>query len=258
MRKIALLIISILVISFTAQAGVIDNVKNSGELVLGTSGNMTPMTRSIENGKTAVGFDIDLATTMATSMNAKLVIKVMPFEKLIVALKKGEIDMIISNMTMTPERNLHVAFAGPYMTSGKCLITKHSTLALSADPITVDKGAPTMAVIKGTTSEMLVKGLMPHVKATSTASQEEAVALVRDNKVKAFLTDYPVCMSVIQTNPNSGFASVFSKLTYEPIGIAVPANDTHFLNWTQNFIQRATKTGLLNVLGQKWLGEAKI
>ena len=47
-----------------------------GELILGTSGNMTPMTRSIDEGKYAVGFDVDLAKTMAETMGVDLVVKV--------------------------------------------------------------------------------------------------------------------------------------------------------------------------------------
>jgi len=258
MRKIALVVLSIIVMGFTAQADVISKVKSSGELVLGTSGTMTPMTRSIDDGDTAIGFDVDLANIMATALNAKLVIKVMPFKELIPALKKGEIDIIISNMTITPQRNMHVAFAGPYMTSGKCLVTKLSTLAAAKNAKEVDDTTKTLAVMKNTTSEIFVRTVLPHVKATAVESQEDAVKLVRMDKVQALMTDYPVCMSIIQSNPDAGFVAAFTKLTFEPIGIAVPAGDTHFLNWTNNFLQRATATGLLNVLGNKWLGEAKL
>jgi len=99
-------------------------IVKKGTIILGTSGNMTPMTRSINNGKEAVGFDIDLAKTMADTMGVDLVIKVIPFKKLIPALQKGDVDIVISNMTITPKRNTQVAFVGPYLTSGKCLITK--------------------------------------------------------------------------------------------------------------------------------------
>jgi len=44
-------------------------------------------------------------------------------------------------------------------------------------------------------------------------------------------------------------------LTYEPIGIALPANDALFVNWTSNFLERLDKTLTLEVLAKKWLGE---
>ncbi len=137
-------------------------------------------------------------------------------------------------------------------------MTKISTLAAAKDAKEVDSTTKTMAVMKNTTSELFVKNVLPHVQATSVDSQEDAVKLVKQDKAQALMTDYPVCMSIIQSNPDAGFVAAFTKLTFEPIGIAVPAGDTHFLNWTNNFLQRATATGLLNVLGNKWLGEAKL
>lgn len=33
-------------------------------------------------------------------------------------------DIILSGMTITPERNLKVAFVGPYLVSGKSILTR--------------------------------------------------------------------------------------------------------------------------------------
>jgi len=68
------------------------------------------------------------------------------------------------------------------------------------------------------------------------------------------LTDYPVCLATIKNNPDAGFVSVFSLLTYEPIGIAVPGDDPLFINWTENFLERVSQTSLLDVLAVKWFG----
>jgi ABC-type amino acid transport substrate-binding protein len=51
-----------------------------------------------------------------------LVVK--PFASLLPALQRGEVDLVISGVTITPERNARVAFAGPYFISGKSLLFK--------------------------------------------------------------------------------------------------------------------------------------
>lgn len=147
----------------TSQETKMQSIVKKGELVLGTSGNMTPMTRSIDNGKYAVGFDIDLAKSIAETMGVKLVIKVIPLDKLVDALNNGEVDMVISNMTITPSRNTKVAFVGPYLTSGKCLVTKLPDLA-SANKEQLSKAKKKMAVIKGSTSQEFVKLALPGVE----------------------------------------------------------------------------------------------
>lgn len=233
--------------SETALQGII----KKGELVLGTSGNMTPMTRSINDGKDAVGFDIDLAKSMAETMGVKLVIKVMPLDKLVDAVQNGEVDIVISNMTMTPDRNTKVAFVGPYLTSGKCIVTQLPDLA-HADKEHLNESHKKIAVTSGSTSEEFVKTTMPGITEVPVTTQEEAITMIRNNEVAAFLTDFPVCKAIISNNPNDKFVSVFTNLTYEPIGVAIAPQNTHLINWTQNFLVRADHVGFLKALAIKW------
>ncbi len=51
------------------------------------------------------------------------------------------------------------------------------------------------------------------------------------------------------------FSTLFSLLTYEPIGIALPANDPLFVNWTENFLARMEGTGILDEIGKHWFGQ---
>ena len=53
---------------------------------------------------------------------------------------------------------------------------------------------------------------------------------------------------------DAGFVSVFSLLSYEPIGIAIPGDDSLYLNWTENFLLRVEGIGLLEELAVRWFG----
>ncbi len=229
----------------------LQKIVKKGKLVLGTSGNMKPMTEATDDGKSAVGFDVDLAKTMAAAMGVELEIKVMEFDKLIPALEKGKIDLIVSNMTITPKRNTQVAFVGPYLTSGKCLVTKEETLA-KAKQEELNKAGTKMVVLKGTTDEDFVRAVLTDVEAVTVETQDEAVAMVRDGKVSAMLSEFPICKSIITSNPNDKFVASFANLTYEPIGVGVNPENTHLANWIQNFFIRAHKIGLLEILAAKW------
>jgi ABC-type amino acid transport substrate-binding protein len=44
-----------------------------------------------------------------------------------------------------------------------------------------------------------------------------------------------------------------TTLTYEPIGVGVPAGDPLLVNWVENFLAIAENTGLLEELNRKWL-----
>jgi len=140
----------------------------------------------------------------------------------------------------------------------KSLITKEETMAKADDAKDIKASDVTMAVIKGTTSENFVKKLLPQVKRTPVADADAGTDLVANGKVNAMLTDFPICLSVMKRYPDSGFQSVVSLLTYEPIGIALAANDPLFANLVDNFLMRAENVGVMSALSLKWFGGATI
>ena len=259
LRLLALLVVTIT--STTVQTAYADTntsalsrIKDKGELVLGTSGNMPSMSWKRDDGK-VVGFDIDLARFMANGMDVKLNIKTMPFDALLPALEKGDVDMVISNVTINPERNMSVAFVGPYMTSGKCIITKREGLAKAEEATDLNTSDTRLAALKGSTSAEFVKVLLPEATLTLVDNFDAALAMINKDKVGGLMTDYPVCLSTLKDNPDAGYVTVFSLLSYEPIGVALPGDDSLFINWTENFLKRADGVGLLEELSLRWFGK---
>ncbi|UCC57314.1 MAG: transporter substrate-binding domain-containing protein [Gammaproteobacteria bacterium] len=237
-------------------ASTLAGIEKSGELVLGTTANMPPMTGKRE-GK-IVGFDIDMARLMATGMGVDLKIKTMAFNELLPALEKGEVDVVISNMTMNPKRNMRVAFVGPYMTSGKCVVTKQEGIAKAEAAENLNSPDIRLAALKGSTSAEFIKVLLPKVTLTLVDDHDSAVSLINEDKTGGLLTDYPICLSMLQRYQDAGFVSLFSLLTYEPIGIALPGNDPLYINWTENFLKRLEGVGVLDELGTRWFGKAVV
>ena len=251
------LLVSIGSVHAVSSSPVLDRIQKSGKLVLGTSGNMPLMSEKTPTGE-VIGYDIDLANAMATSMGVELETKIIPFDQLLSALNEGKVDVVLSNMTMTVGRNMQAAFVGPYFVSGKCLITKEPDMAKANKAEDIKASDITMAVIKGTTSETFVKKLLPDLKRLAVDNVDQGADKVATGKAKAMLTDFPICLSVMKRYPDQGFQSVVSLLTYEPIGIAVAANDPLFTNLIENFLVRAESVGVMEVLNLKWFGSAQL
>lgn len=95
---------------------VMKKIKQSKELVVGTSADYPSLefTTSVNRNTKYVGIDIELARDIAKDLHAKLVIKNMSFDSLLVALETGKVDMVISAMTPNPERKKSVDFSRIY------------------------------------------------------------------------------------------------------------------------------------------------
>jgi polar amino acid transport system substrate-binding protein len=231
---------------------VIDRIMQRGELVVGMAGNMPPMNMTSKEGE-LIGYEVDLARAMAAAMGVRAKLEVIPFAELLPALQSGKIDLILSNMTITPGRNLKVAFVGPYFTSGKAFMTKIKTIALADEPGDIDAKKTKLVALKGSTSQAFVEKAIPDAILVTAKDYDEAVKMVLEDKVHAMVADYPICVVSIFRYPDQGLLSVVTTLTYEPIGVGVPAGDPLLVNWVENFMGIAEETGLLQELKEKWL-----
>jgi len=233
---------------------VIDRIVARGELVVGTAGNMPPMNMTTKDGD-LIGFEIDLVKSIAMAMDVKYRFETMPFSELLSALQKGKVDMVLSQMTITPNRNLSVAFVGPYFISGKAFLTKIKTIAEATEASQLNSPGTKLVAIKGSTSQAFAEDLIPKATLWTAKDYDEAVKMVIDGEVHAMIADYPICVVSVFRYPEAELLSVVTPLTYEPIGIAVPAGDPLLVNWLENFLFGLEDTGMLDELQEKWFAK---
>ncbi|MGD8961842.1 MAG: transporter substrate-binding domain-containing protein [Desulfobacterales bacterium] len=231
---------------------VIDRIQKSGTLTVGMTGNMPPLNMTSKEGE-LMGYEVDLARAMAKAMGVKANLQTMAFAELLPALEAGKIDLILSNMTITPGRNLKVAFVGPYFTSGKAFLTKIKTIALADEADDIDAKNTKLVALRGSTSQAFVETALPEAQLVTAKDYDEAVKMVLDDKVHAMVADYPIAVVSVFRYPEQGLLSVVTTLTYEPIGIGVPAGDPLLINWVENFLAIAERTGLLEEFNRRWL-----
>jgi polar amino acid transport system substrate-binding protein len=240
--------------SGTSASPVLDRIQQRGELIVGTMGNMPPLNMTAKDGE-IFGLEPDLARMMAEAMDVKIKFVTKPFNELLPALETGEVDMVLSGMTITPKRNLKVAFVGPYFVSGKAFLTKIKTIAYADQAKDANNPNTKIVALKDSTSQAFAEKYLDKTTLYTTGTYDEAVNMVLQDKVQAMIADYPICVVSVFRYPNAGLLSVVTQLTYEPIGIAIPANDPLLMNWTYNTLNNIEGSGKLDDLKLKWFAE---
>lgn len=230
----------------------LDRIMARKELRVGTAASMPPLNMTTKDGE-IIGLEIDLARAFANAMEVKLTLSQMRFNELLPALEKGQVDMVLSGMTMTPQRNLKVAFVGPYFASGKSIVTKKKNVESVDELAKMNNPDKVLIALKGSTSQMFVEKLIPKAKLLLADDYDQAVASVRDDKAVAMVADYPICMLSVYRYPDAGFITLNKPISYEPIGVALPANDPLLVNWVQNSLNFLEKTGEMDGIMVRWL-----
>jgi len=250
--KTLILVALVIASCFTGYAQkTLDRIVKNGELKIGMTGNQPPFAMMSKSG-TLIGYEVEIAKLLAQAMQVELKIEQMPFADLLPALEAGKIDAVMSGMTITPARNLKVAFIGPYTISGKSILTRSPKLSEAMDANAVNQAEIKLVTLKGSTSESFVKGYLGNTNLTLVDNYDQAVEMLLKDEVDALVADYPVCAITQLRHPEANFASLTQPLTIEPIGMALPPDDALFLNMVQNYLNSLQMLGTLEALEEKW------
>lgn len=246
--------IAVMMISLTINGMAQKNLKKiseNGELRVGMTGNQPPFSMKSLDGK-LIGYDVDLANVLAESMGVKLNIVETPFPELISALENGDIDIIMSGMTITMERNMKVAFVGPYVLSGKSVLTRQPEFSQAEESEQLNSQSVRLVVLKGSTSETYAKSEMPDAEIALVDNYDDGVNMLIDGKTDIMVADYPICAYQALVFPEKGLITLAEPLTIEPIGVAISPEDPLLLNLVENYMTSLAMIGVLDALEIKW------
>jgi len=238
-------------IGAAAEAPTLQRIIQNGTLRVGMSGDQAPLNAKDRSGE-MMGLEVDLAELLAGAFEVELEIVQKPFPELLPALKAGEVDVVISGLSITPARTAEVSFVGPYVLSGKSILTKSRLLAAAQDASDIDEANIKLVALSGSTSESFVKRYIPEAQLTTTSDYDAGLQMVLKDEADAMVADMPACLLSVLRYPQEELATLSQPMTIEPIGIALPANDPQFKNLLENYLGAIEGTGILELLRQKW------
>jgi len=235
-----------------ADASVLERIVQSGEIRVGLSGDQPPYNAKGRDGQ-LMGLEVDLANLLAGALRVEARFVTRPFPQLLDALAAGEVDVVMSGMAITAPRSIKATFVGPYMLSGKSILTNSKALAAAQEAGEINRAGLKLAALANSTSEEFVKKVLPEATLITVADYTTAVDKVLADEVDALVADMPICVITVMRYPGKGLATLNQPLTIEPVGIAVPAGATQLQSLLDNYLDAFEGTGLLEAIRAKWL-----
>ena len=228
MKKIiALLIALILTLSLAtaafadARARTLDEIKESGKLVIGVFSDKKPFGYVDEYGEYQ-GYDVYFARRLAEDLGVELELTSVDAPNRVEYLTSAKVDIILANFTVTPERAEVVDFALPYMKVALGVVSPDAALITSVE----DLRGKTLIVSKGTTAETWFTANEPEVNLLKFDTYTETFNALLDGRGDALSTDNTEVLAWAIENP--GFTvGVESLGSLDTIAPAVQkGNDT--------------------------------
>ncbi len=227
-----------------------------GTLTVGSDTTYPPQEYIDTATNQAAGFDIDLIKAVAARMGLQTRVVTTSFDTIIDSLVAKRFDIVISAVSVTPERQKKVDFV-PYFNAGESLlvqngnprkITKVSDLC--GLPVGVQNGTVEQAELK-TANDACRNAGKPAITVTALTNQTDVIQLLATNRVVATYQDSPVTDYFIKLNPGR-FTVAGSVTNAGPEGIVVRKGDTSMFNAVQAAFNQVKASGTYRSLINKW------
>lgn len=228
----------------------LNQIMKRGELRVGLEAGYMPFEMRDKNGN-IIGFDVDLAKKMASVLKVKVTFVNTQWDGIIPALLTDKFDILMSGMTITPERNAQVNFSAPYITVGQTalLAAKHKGKVTNAKQL--DDPKYTVATKLGTSGDIAALRLIPRAKIKKFETEADAALEVKNGRADAFIYDLPY-LAVYANQYPEGVYMLPEPFTKEDLGWAIKKGDPDFLNWLDHFIVAIKNDGTYEVLYNRW------
>lgn len=223
------------------EASKVDDIREAGKIVLGTSADYPPyeFQAEIDGKNTIVGFDIEIAKAIAEDLGVELEIKDMDFDGLLMALNADKVDFVVAGMTPRPDRD--VEFSKIYYKAVQGLVvhvdnkdTYKSVEDLKGKRIGAQKGSIQEDLIQEEVEDIDLKGL---------AKIPDLVLEVKHKKIDAVIMEMPVAEAYVANNSDLHLMPI--ELIDEEGGSAVAAKkgQTELIGLINETLDRLEKDG---------------
>ena len=236
-----------------AAESVLDKVLREGVVYVGIANNNPPM-NYIDDQGIWTGFDVDLADAIGAALGVKVEKVVVNNKTRISYLANGTVDMVITNLSHTRDRDEQIDFAEPsYIWDGKVAYARKGEFEkltdLAGKKIAVDQGSSAYKAIQQAIEEV---GGEPPIIETFPSNADCFLAL-KQGKVDAYTQDSIICAGVAGKEgvDYEAIGGIYSPSLY---GIGVPSNDSLWRDKVSFTLQDLMINGTYNELYEKWFG----
>lgn len=231
-----------------------DQISAEKPLIVGMELAYPPFETKDDQGNPS-GVSVDLAYALGEYLGRPVEIENTNWDGLIPSLQTGKVDVVISSMTITEERQEVVDFSVPYARSYLgLLVNKNANIKQVED---LNQAGKIVDVKKGTTGNIYATKNLSQATVNALSSENACVTEVIQGKADAFIYDQLTIYRQNQANPDTTEAILIPFQDSESWGMAVNKDNQELLTQIDSFIGEFKAQGGFDELTEKHLKEEK-
>ncbi len=233
-----------------AAENLLNQVKERGTLRVGLEGTYPPFSFQGDDGK-LTGFEVDFANELAKHLGVKADLKPTKWDGMLASLDSKRIDVVINQVTISPERQKKYDFSTPYTISGiQALVKKGSEDSIKT---AADLKGKKVGVGLGTNYEEWLRQNVQGVDIRTYDDDPTKYQDLRVGRINAILVDRLAALDLVKKTNNT-LAVAGDAFSRQESGVALRKGNDDLLKAVDSAIDAMKKDGSLKALSEKWFG----
>jgi ABC-type amino acid transport substrate-binding protein len=199
-----------------------------------------------------VGLEIDLARRLGAALGRPVRFVRLSWDAQLPALERGDIDVIMSGMSITVARQTRVAFADPYLRSGLAAMIRREDLDRYRTRADVIESTARIGFVADTTGEIYVRREVPRAQLAPYPDAASATTELTQRRIDIFVHDIPTVVSLVARNEGD-LAVIRKRLDEEEIAWAFRPGDAELRTRTNAALALWRGDGTLQGVLDRWL-----
>jgi len=220
-------------------------------LRIGVTPNYPPIVYRDEAG--LQGVEIELGEMAARALGRRPEFVELAWSELIPSLERGEIDVVMSGMSVTPARAERVLFTQPYMRVGQLSLIRVADVGTLGQPAAIHRRGARVGYVKGTTGEDYVRNSLVASESYAFDDVDAGVRSLRAERIDFFIHDAPTIWRVAMEPGGSELIGLYRPLTHEVLAWAVARDDSVLAGQLDALIDEWRASNRLEPILNRWI-----
>ena len=236
-------------------AKVPDAIKSDGKIVVGTDSTYAPAEFLDNDGKTVIGFDVELFTAVAAKLGLKAEFVSAPFGDIINGVNSGKYEAGVSSFTINDDRKGQANMVSYFQVGTQWVTKKGNPAGVALDnacgkKIAVQKDTVQVEDIQKRSKACTDAG-KPAITVDQFPGQDAATAAVVSGKDDAMLADYPVGVYAV-TQSNDALELLDKQYEAAPYGYVLAKEQTQLAEAVRDATKAVIADGSYKQVLDKW------
>jgi L-cystine transport system substrate-binding protein len=225
----------------------LETIKSAGVIKIGTEGTYAPFSFHDTSGK-LVGFDVEIGEAIASKLGVKAEFVEGKWDGLIAGIDAKRYDLVLNQVSITPERQVKYDFSVPYITAKAVVLVKNDSTIDSFAALKGKKAAQSLTSNFGKLAQNAGAELV------ATEGFNQSVELVLSGRADATINDSISFFDFKKHKPDAQLKIAATQENADQAGVLLAKGQPELLAAINAALATSQTDGTYQQISQKYFG----